>query len=143
MIHNFIDGLAVGVAFATGEPEEFIPVLVAVIAHEVPRELGDVAILLKSNFSSFQTIMCNGTVNLVALLGGIIGLAINTLDEASKMYVLVFVAGNFIYVAADIWRHILKSHTWYGNIIEAVGFALGVGIMFLLLLLETGEEHAH
>ena len=64
-------------------------------------------------------------------------MAITYLDEAAKMYILVFVAGNFIYVAADIWKHLLKSKKWYGNLIEVVGFSLGVGIMFLLLLLEN------
>jgi zinc transporter ZupT len=33
LIHNFIDGLAVGIVFATGNPEEIIPELVAIIAH--------------------------------------------------------------------------------------------------------------
>lgn len=48
LIHNFIDGLALGIAFATGNTTEIVPVLVAIIAHEIPRELGDVAILLKN-----------------------------------------------------------------------------------------------
>ena len=47
-IHNFFDGLALGIAFATANPTKIIPVVVAIIAHEIPRELGDVAILLKS-----------------------------------------------------------------------------------------------
>lgn len=37
LLHNFIDGLAIGVAFSTGESEEFIPVLIAIIVHEIPR----------------------------------------------------------------------------------------------------------
>lgn len=37
LIHNFIDGLAIGVAFSTGITAEFVPVLVAIIVHEIPR----------------------------------------------------------------------------------------------------------
>ena len=107
---------------------------VAIIAHEVPRELGDVAILMKNNFSDKQTILCNGTVNLVSIIGGIIGLSIVNLAEAVQLYILVFVAGNFIYVASDIWRHIMKSG-WMGNVMEFLAFALGVGVMYLVLLL--------
>jgi hypothetical protein len=56
----------------------------------------------------------------------------------------VFVGGNFIFVAADIWKHLLKNTTWYGNFIEIIGFVIGVGIMFLILLLETEDAgHAH
>lgn len=51
LIHNFIDGLAIGIAFATGQPGAIVPVLVAIIVHEIPRELGDVAILLKNSFN--------------------------------------------------------------------------------------------
>jgi len=37
LIHNFMDGLALGVAFATGDEAVFVPLLVAIIAHEIPR----------------------------------------------------------------------------------------------------------
>jgi zinc transporter ZupT len=33
LVHNFIDGLALGVSFATGDKKVFVPVLVAIIAH--------------------------------------------------------------------------------------------------------------
>lgn len=37
LLHNFIDGAAIGVAFSLGNPKEFIPVTIAIIAHEIPR----------------------------------------------------------------------------------------------------------
>ena len=37
LVHNCIDGLALGVAFSTGDSKVFVPVLVAIIAHEIPR----------------------------------------------------------------------------------------------------------
>jgi zinc transporter ZupT len=37
LLHNFIDGLAIGIAFNLGNPREFIPVTVGIIAHEIPR----------------------------------------------------------------------------------------------------------
>ena len=144
LIHNFIDGLAIGVAFATGKPEEFIPVLIAVIAHEVPREMGDVAILIKNEFTEKQTIICNGTINLISLIGALIGLGVTHLDDAVKLYLLVFVGGNFIYIAADIWRHLFKNKEQkWKNVVEFFGFAIGVGVMFLLLLLEEEAGHEH
>ena len=109
LIHNFIDGLAIGIAFSTGHPEEFIPVLVAIIVHEIPREMGDVAILIKNKFSENQTIVCNGTINLISIIGALIGLGATHLDDTVKIYLLVFVGGNFIYIAADIWRHLFKN----------------------------------
>ena len=77
-------------------------------------------------------------------MGALIGLGLNSLDEAVKIYLLVFVAGNFVYIAADIWRHLFKNtgEKWK-NVLEFFGFALGVGVMFLLLLLEEEEGHSH
>lgn len=143
LIHNFVDGLAVGVAFAAGEPDHIVGVLVAVIAHEIPREMGDVAILLKNYFTPTQTILCNGLINLISLVGLFIGLGVAHLDDATKLYLLVFVAGNFVYIAADIWRNLFKNDPLWKNILEFFGLAVGVGVMYLVLLAESEEDHDH
>lgn len=48
-------------------------------------------------------------VNFLSLLGVFIGLAIVQIHETIKLYILVFVAGNFMYIATDIWQHIFKN----------------------------------
>jgi zinc transporter ZupT len=53
--------------------------------------------------------LCNGVVNFVSLIGVFIGLAVVNLSEVAQTYIMVFVAGNFIYIASDIWQHILKN----------------------------------
>lgn len=75
LIHNLIDGISIGIAFSTGDKHIYIPVVIAIFAHEIPRELGDVAILLESKFSGKQAIISNGVINLISIVGGIIGLA--------------------------------------------------------------------
>jgi zinc transporter ZupT len=37
MIHNTMDGLAIGVAFATGGKQIIISTVIAIVAHEIPR----------------------------------------------------------------------------------------------------------
>lgn len=69
------------------------------------------------------------------------GLAITDLDELTKTYILIFVAGNFIYIAAEIWTHLFKNSVFVKNLIEFVGFGVGVAAMYLILLLES-DEHA-
>lgn len=102
--------------------------------------MGDVAILMTNEFNSTQTVLCNGFVNLISLLGVIIGLAITDLSEVTKTYILVFVAGNFIFIAADIWRNLFKNSGFSKNLIEFIGFGIGVAAMYLILLLESDEE---
>ena len=79
--------------------------------------MGDVAILMTNSFNPTQTVLCNGFVNLVSLVGVFIGLAITDLDNVAKTYVLVFVAGNFIFIAADIWRNLFKNSGFIKNLI--------------------------
>jgi zinc and cadmium transporter len=75
-IHNFFDGFAIGVAFASRDRATYVPVIVAVFVHEIPRELGDVGVLIKNGFSGIQTILCNGFINFMSLLGVILGLGL-------------------------------------------------------------------
>lgn len=98
--------------------------------------MGDVAILMTNEFSSTQTILCNGFVNFSSLVGVFIGLAIVDLSTVTKTYILIFVAGNFIYIAADIWRHLFKNKGFTKNFIEFLGLAVGITSMYLILLLE-------
>lgn len=144
VIHNFMDGLALGVGFATGDKKIFVPILVAIIAHEIPREMGDVAILMTNKFNSMQTILCNGFVNLLALVGVIVGLAVADVHKLAQMYILVAVAANFIYIAADIWKNMFKNEGIWRNVVEFFGFGVGIAAMYLILLLEseeTGHDH--
>jgi len=43
--------------------------------------MGDVAILMTSKFSGTQTILCNGFINFMSLIGVVIGLAITNFTE--------------------------------------------------------------
>lgn len=68
--------------------------------------MGDVAILLKSKFNPRETIVSNGIVNLISLVGVWLGLNSHGLSAVAKQYILVFVAGNFMYIASDIWKNL-------------------------------------
>lgn len=140
LIHNLVDGISIGVAFATGDRHIFTPVIIAVFAHEIPRELGDVAILLESGFSPCQTIWSNGIINLISIVGAIIGLAVTNMSSAVQTYLLVFVAANFIYIAADIWRRLFRSG-WRQNLLQLLFFCGGLGLMFGIKFIEKEDAH--
>jgi hypothetical protein len=70
----------------------------------------------------------------MSLIGVFTGLAIGSISEEAQNYVLVFVTGNFIYIGANIWRHLLANKKMALNILEVLMFSLGVGAMFLVLL---------
>src|SRR5258708_8995008 len=96
--HRFVDGAVIAAAVLTSVPLGLTTAL-AVATHEIPQEVGDVAILLRAGYSRLRAF----TLNVLAGVGGILGAAAMVL--ASKIvpqelpYVLAFAAGNFLYVA--------------------------------------------
>ena len=51
MIHNIIDGLAIGIVCSTRDIKLISSTAVAIIAHEIPHEVGDTGVLINSRFS--------------------------------------------------------------------------------------------
>ena len=98
--------------------------------------MGDVAILLKSNFNAKETILSNGIVNLVSLVGVYAGLNAHSIPDVAKQYILVFVAGNFMYIASDIWKNLFRQKRTIVNVLEMVGLLGGIWMTL-------GHEHSH
>lgn len=100
--HTFVDGALIAAAVLTAVPLGVTTAL-AVAAHEIPQEVGDVAILLRAGYSPGRAFM----LNLLAATGGVLGAAGMVLASrvlpGTLPYVLAFAAGNFLYVAmADL-----------------------------------------
>jgi zinc and cadmium transporter len=129
--HTFVDGAVIAAAVLTSIPLGLTTAL-AVAAHEIPQEVGDVAILLRAGYSRLRAF----TLNVLAGAGGILGAAAMIVAgrELPQLlpYVLAFAAGNFLYVAmADL---IPDLH--HGN---AAGGArqvllIGAGVITIALL---------
>ncbi len=100
--HTFVDGAVIAAAVLTSVPLGITTAL-AVATHEIPQEVGDVAILLRAGYSRLRAF----TLNLLSGLGGILG-AVAMLAASRHMplltpYILAFAAGNFLYIAmADL-----------------------------------------
>lgn len=78
--------------------------------------------------------MCNGFINFMSLFGVFAGLGLGNISEEAQDYCLIFVAGNFVYISADIWKNIMRNKSFCSNMVEFLSFSLGVGSMFLVLL---------
>lgn len=115
-LHNFVDGLAIGVSFATSL-ETGISTSVAVLLHEIPHELGDFAVLLNSGFTKWRACLYNLLSNAVAYLGMIAGVLISQYggagdDTQVKKWVLAFTAGNFLFISlADLVPELMHDHS--------------------------------
>lgn len=101
-LHNFVDGVAIAVAFAGSVPLG-IATSVAVIAHEVPQEVGDFAILLESGYSRARALWYNALSSSTALLGAVLTYFLLPVIQSLVPYLLSLSAASFIYIAlADL-----------------------------------------
>jgi zinc and cadmium transporter len=130
VFHTFVDGAVIAAAVLTSVPLGLTTAL-AVAAHEIPQEVGDVAILLRAGYSRLRAF----TLNVLAGGGGILGAAAMVMAGRALPqvlpYVLAFAAGNFLYVAmADLIPDLHRGHTGAGR--QLLLIAGGVIIIALL-----------
>lgn len=101
-VHNFLDGAVIAAAFAASVPLG-IATSLAVMAHEIPQELGDFAVLLKNGYSRKQAFAFNLMSSLAALPGGLVSFAFYYRMTAVLPYVTALAASSFLYIAlADL-----------------------------------------
>lgn len=139
-IHNFIDGIIIGVSYIVSIPVGIAATL-AVLLHEVPQEIGDFGVLIHGGFSKGKALALNFAVSLAALLGVVLALLIGSYAEGVAHMLIPFAAGTFIYVGgSDLIPELHKHQGLKKGIFQFITFSLGIAVMLLLLLLDTGAH---
>ncbi|WP_374586144.1 ZIP family metal transporter [Pseudoduganella sp.] len=131
-MHNFTDGILIAAAFLAN-PQLGIVTGIAIIAHEIPQEIGDFIVLLNAGFSRKRAYVYNLLCSLLSVAGGLLGYY--TLDKATNLipYVLVFASSGFIYIAvSDLMPQMQRRATMRETIPQVLLIALGVAIVLFL-----------
>ena len=133
--HNFVDGVIIAAAFMTDIHLGIVTSL-AIIAHEIPQEVGDFMILLHSGYSKTQALLLNLVSSLATLLGGILAyFALQSMQHAVPI-LLALAAASMIYVAvADLIPGLHKRTQLRDTIEQVVLIALGVSSIFFVNLM--------
>ena len=130
--HNFLDGVIIGTAVRTSIPLG-ISTALAVATHEIPQELGDMAILLQAGYSRRKALILNLASGASAVLGAIIAvLALDWVPQVNQ-YVLSIAAAGFLYVAMadlipDLHRGRVDSKTFRQLALAVAGIGSVVGL---------------
>lgn len=137
-IHNIMDGISIGIVFASRDKALIISTNIAILLHEVPKELGDAGVLIHSKFTLISVLFWNVINNISSVIGVIIGLAVGQISEASKSYSLAFVAGNFYYISlAEMVPELIRKKGFWNHFSHFFFIIVGIGIMFSLLYIEN------
>ena len=136
--HNFCDGILIAAAFMDSTQLGLVTAA-AVIAHEIPQEIGDFVILLHSGYSKARAFALNLLSSFAMLVGGLLGYFL--LQELSAWIntVLALAAASMIYVAvADLIPGLHRRPELKATLQQVVLIALGVASIWGVTLL-VGE----
>ena len=138
-IHNFCDGLIIAAAFLADTRLGVVTSL-AIIAHEIPQEVGDYIVLLNAGFSRSKALLYNALSGLAAVVGGVLGYFIVGPWAELFPYLLVAASSSFIYVAvADLLPQLQRRLPWRATLSQLAWIVGGL----LLVLAAKAFQHGH
>jgi zinc and cadmium transporter len=130
-LHNFIDGFAIGAAFLLN-PHAGVLTAAAVGMHELPKEMADFTIYLRSGYSNIKTIGLNLISSLVAVVGGLSVYLSRGWVTQYEGYLLAMTAGMFLFIAlSDLIPEMheeMEKSDGKNKIIWLMIFATGLGV---------------
>lgn len=129
-LHNFLDGLLIGAAFLT-DFELGVVTTMAVVAHEIPQEISEVAVLLQAGYSRAKVMWINVLVSLTTVFGGILAWGWLSSAEAIRPYVLAVAASSFLYVAvADLIPGLHRKVGGLASVSQIAFIVLGAVVIY-------------
>eukprot|EP00731_Ephydatia_muelleri_P011750 Em0006g644a len=135
-IHNFTDGLALGVAISSSLSLG-ISTAIALVLHEIPHELADFAILISTGMKWYVAFLLNFLHGLTAIVGFFVGVAIGTNSETAVNWILTATIGIFLYLSlVDLLPSIIHN-TEKGYMLAVIFIMANIGfaVSFVSLLL--------
>jgi len=130
--HSFTDGVIIASAFLA-DPRLGVVTSIAIIAHEIPQEIGDFLILLHSGFTKKKALIVNGASGLAMVAGALLGYF--TLSQVQQWIpeILAISAASMIYVAVADLIPGLHKRTELRESLTQVSF-IGLGILSIWII---------
>ncbi len=129
--HNFIDGILIAAAFMVDIKLGLVTAL-AIIAHEIPQEVGDFLILLHSGYSKKQALIFNLVSSVATMLGGIVAYYSLQSLQGFIPIILSLAAASLLYVAvADLIPGLHKKTELKATLGQVLLIAFGVATVAL------------
>ena len=130
--HNFTDGVIIASAFLADVKLGVVTSL-AIIAHEIPQEIGDFLVLLHSGFSRGQAILWNVVSGLAAVVGAVVAYFALSAVTGWIPEILALAAASMIYVAvADLIPGLHKRTAIGDSLIQVTFIALGIASIWVI-----------
>jgi zinc and cadmium transporter len=136
-LHNVLDGVLIAAAFLTDIHLGIVTAL-AIMAHEIPQEVGNFAVLLHSGVSRGRALALNLLTSLTAVIGGVIGFFALGTALSVLPFALAVAAASLLYVAvADLIPGLHRRVDPRSSVMQVLLIGCGIAIIAL------AENHAH
>jgi len=129
-IHNFPEGLAVGVAFGSEELGTGLAIALAIGLQNIPEGLAVAAPLVRQGYSKYRAAGIGLVTGLVEPLGGLVGVSVVTFAQFLLPWGLAFAAGAMVFVVSD--EMIPESHSGGFERFATIGLMIGFVVMMVL-----------
>lgn len=138
-IHNFCDGVLIAASFLADPHLGFVTSL-AIIAHEIPQEVGDYIVLINAGFTRVRALVYNMISGMAAVVGGVLGYFLIVPFQEYLPYMMVVAASSFVYVAvADLIPQLQKRLNGRDTVLQI--FWLAVGLVMIASIVHGIHEH--
>lgn len=127
--HNTLDGVVIAAAFLTDFHLGVVTAL-AIMAHEIPQEIGNFAVLLHAGMSRRRALALNIATSLTAIVGGVIGYFALSQALALLPFALAVAAATLIYVAvADLIPGLHRRTDMAAGFTQVSWIAVGIAVV--------------
>jgi len=131
-VHNFCDGVVIAAAFLASTPLG-VSATVAIVAHAIPQQVGDFAVLLTSGFTRARAFRYNVATGIATLIGGLIGFYFLDLAQELLPTVLAVAGASLLYVAvADLIPTLHRHPQPVETAKQLLLIGLGIGLIALV-----------
>jgi zinc and cadmium transporter len=129
--HNTLDGVLIAAAFLT-DVHLGIVTAIAVFTHEIPQEVGNLAVLLHGGMTRRRALLLNIVINLTSVIGAALGYFLLAKTLQALPYALAVAAASFLYVAvADLIPGLHRQVDARTSIQQVL--LIGLGILVIAL----------
>ncbi len=130
--HNFVDGVLIAAAFLADTQLGIVTAL-AIIAHEVPQEVGDFLILLHSGYSKKQAFALNLLSSAAMVVGGVLAyFALQTMEQWINTLIALAIASMLYVAVADLIPGLHRRPEIRATIQQVTLIALGIATIWLV-----------
>ncbi|MGZ8946189.1 MAG: ZIP family metal transporter [Methylococcaceae bacterium] len=131
-IHNFPEGMSVGVSFGSGEMKNGVVLAIAIALQNIPEGLAVALPLVGLGYNKWRAVGIATLTGLVEPVGGLLGITMVTVFEPILPIAMGFAAGAMLFVISE--EIIPETHSGPSGRSRYATFALMIGFIIMMVL---------